>query len=93
MSLRGVRSSHEKRRGHISRHLPGTHDQRATAANLLRISGAGPGHDRVLLVREIFADAYNYMKSGTLMRQIINGLNQDIDLNDSKKRHALVRAV
>ena len=46
-----------------------------------------PGADEELA--EIFADAYTYMKSGTLMRQVINRLNQDIDFNDSKKRHAL----
>ena len=46
---------------------------------------------RALLHRhwEIFADAYNYMKSGTLMRQVINRLNADIDFNDSQKRHLL----
>jgi len=46
-----------------------------------------PGVDqRGLVVREVFADAYNYMKSGTLMRQVINRLN-DIDFNSSKDRH------
>jgi len=46
-----------------------------------------PGADpRGLVVRETFADAYNYMKSGTLMRQVINRLN-DIDFNSSKDRH------
>jgi len=46
-----------------------------------------PGADpRGLVVREAFADAYNYMKSGTLMRQVINRLN-DIDFNSSKDRH------
>ena len=49
----------------------------------------GPSADRAILVREIFGDAYNYMKSGTLMRQVVNKLNADIDFNDSKKRHAL----
>lgn len=56
---------------------------------LKELSVEGTGHDRAFLVHEIFADAYNYMKSGTLMRQVINRLNQDIDFNDSKKRHAL----
>lgn len=49
----------------------------------------GPAPERAMLVRELFSDAYNYMKSGTLMRQVINRLNRDIDFNDSKKRHAL----
>jgi len=56
---------------------------------LKELSADGPGRDRAFLVREVFSDAYNYMKSGTLMRQVINRLNQDIDFNDSKKRHAL----
>ncbi len=49
----------------------------------------GPSPERSLLVREVFGDAYNYMKSGTLMRQVINRLNADIDFNDSQKRHLL----
>ena len=49
----------------------------------------GPTRARALLIRAVFADTYNYMKSGTLMRQVINKLNSDIDFNDSKKRHAL----
>ncbi len=39
---------------------------------LKELSADGPDHNRAILVREIFADAYNYMKSGTLMRQVIN---------------------
>ena len=35
----------------------------------------------------MFEDAYNYMKSGTLMRQVINKINHDIDFNESKTRH------
>ena len=47
----------------------------------------GPKTDpRGLVVREVFEDAYNYMKSGTLMRQVINKLNE-IDFNSSKDRH------
>ena len=49
----------------------------------------GPTAQRALLIRELFSDAYNYMKSGTLIRQVVNTLNQAIDFNDSKKRHAL----
>lgn len=49
----------------------------------------GPARERAVLIREVFSDSYNYMKSGTLMRQVINKLNADIDFNDSKKRHAL----
>jgi X-X-X-Leu-X-X-Gly heptad repeat protein len=38
------------------------------------------------VIRSVFEDAYNYMKSGTLMRQVINKIN-DIDLNKSADRH------
>ncbi|GFO98083.1 type I restriction-modification system,specificity subunit S [groundwater metagenome] len=41
---------------------------------------------RGLVVREVFEDAYNYMKSGTLMRQVINKINE-IDFNISEDRH------
>ena len=34
------------------------------------------GNKRALLVREIFANNYNYMKSGIHLRQVINKLNQ-----------------
>lgn len=41
---------------------------------------------RGLVVRDVFEDAYNYMKSGTLMRQVINKINE-IDFNISEDRH------
>jgi type I restriction enzyme M protein len=41
---------------------------------------------RALIVRSVFEDAYNYMKSGTLMRQVINKLNE-INFNRSTDRH------
>lgn len=46
-----------------------------------------PGADpRGFVVRDVFQDAYNYMKSGTLMRQVINKLNE-IDFNRKDDRH------
>ena len=39
-----------------------------------------------LLIRGLFEDAYNYMKSGTLIRQVINKINE-IDFNRSQDRH------
>jgi type I restriction enzyme M protein len=45
---------------------------------------AKPG-DRRRIVRDVFEDAYNYMKSGQLMRQVINRINQ-IDFNDLSQR-------
>ena len=41
---------------------------------------------RALLVRSLFEDAYNYMKSGTLIRQVVNKINE-IDFNSSEDRH------
>jgi type I restriction enzyme M protein len=42
---------------------------------------------RQLLIQGVFSDSFQYMKSGTLLRQIINVLEKDINFNDSKKRH------
>ncbi len=41
---------------------------------------------RGFVVRDVFEDTNNYMKSGTLLRQVINKLNE-IDFNSSKDRH------
>ncbi|MEI6775996.1 MAG: class I SAM-dependent DNA methyltransferase [Chloroflexales bacterium] len=41
---------------------------------------------RGLVVREVFQDAYNYMKNGTLVRQVVNKLNE-VDFNRSEDRH------
>lgn len=41
---------------------------------------------RGMIVKAAFEDAYNYMKSGTLMRQVINKINE-INFNSSKDRH------
>jgi type I restriction enzyme M protein len=42
---------------------------------------------RRALVKEVFEDAYQYMKSGTLLRQVVNRVQADIDFNDSDSRH------
>lgn len=39
------------------------------------------------VIRSAFEDAYNYMKSGQLMRQVINKLVEDFDFNRSEDRH------
>jgi type I restriction enzyme M protein len=45
-----------------------------------------PG-DRRRVVRDVFEDAYNYMKSGQLMRQVVNKINQ-VDFNRlDERRH------
>jgi type I restriction enzyme M protein len=47
----------------------------------------GPDSDpRAAVVREVFTDSYNYMKSGTLIRQVINKLNE-IDFSRQEDRH------
>jgi len=48
----------------------------------LKLAGRNP---RAKIVRSLFEDAYNYMKSGQLMRQVINKLNE-IDFNNLKER-------
>jgi type I restriction enzyme M protein len=47
----------------------------------------GVARDRGALLRSVFEDAYNYMKSGTLLRQVINKVNQEIDFNQASTRH------
>jgi type I restriction enzyme M protein len=46
----------------------------------------GPAGKRAQVVRDVFEDAYNYMKSGTLLRQVINKIGE-IDFNNSADRH------
>ena len=46
----------------------------------------GSGGARARVVRNVFEDAYNYMKSGTLMRQVINKIGE-IDFNNTGDRH------
>ena len=38
------------------------------------------------IIRSVFEDTYNYMKNGTLFRQVINVINQ-IDFNSTTERH------
>jgi type I restriction enzyme M protein len=47
-------------------------------------TSAKPG-DRRRVVKDVFEDAYNYMKSGQLMRQVVNKIN-GIDFNDLSER-------
>jgi len=46
-------------------------------------TAAGP---QAVVIRRVFEDAYNYMKSGTLMRQVINKINE-IDFNSTEDKH------
>jgi type I restriction enzyme M protein len=51
---------------------------------LATTAGVSP-HGKV--VGSVFEDAYNYMKSGTLLRQVINTIQEDVDFNSSEDRH------
>ena len=44
------------------------------------------GSKRAVIIREIFEGTNNYMKNGTIIRQVLNELNQ-IDFNSSEDRH------
>ncbi len=44
------------------------------------------GNKRSVLIRDIFAGTNNYMKNGTIIRQVVNKLNE-IDFNASVDRH------
>ncbi len=45
------------------------------------------GNKRTDLTRMAFQDVYNFMRKGTLLKQVINKINE-IDFNTSKDRHA-----
>lgn len=51
-----------------------------------KLNTLGPNGRRAQVVKDIFEDAYNYMKSGTLMRQVINKICE-IDFNTQNDRH------
>lgn len=46
----------------------------------------GEADPRSKVVEAVFKDAYNYMKNGILLRQVINKINE-IDFNNSKDKH------
>jgi type I restriction enzyme M protein len=54
--------------------------------NLKELPATGKNAAISAVVRSVFEDAFNYMKSGTLMRQVINKLNE-IDFNRADDRH------
>ncbi len=43
---------------------------------------------RAYVIRNVFKDAYNYMKSGQLIRQVINKIQDGVDFNKAQERHA-----
>jgi len=44
------------------------------------------GDKRTIILQSVFSDSFNYMKSGTLLRQVVNELN-GVDFKSSKDRH------
>lgn len=41
------------------------------------LAAANRGHaERALVAQRVFEDAYNHMKNGTLLRQVVNKLNE-----------------
>lgn len=54
--------------------------------NLKNMAAPVDTNPRGYVVKEAFSDAYNYMKNGTLLRQVINKLNE-IDFTDTQERH------
>lgn len=52
---------------------------------LKELPAKGSQANRARVVRSVFEDAYNYMKSGQLMRQVVNKINE-IDFNDLAER-------
>lgn len=49
------------------------------------LSADGPSAKRAHVIRGVFEDAYNYMKSGQLIRQVINKITA-VDFNDLAER-------
>lgn len=53
---------------------------------LKELNAEGKQGGRAVVVRNVFEDAYNYMKSGQLIRQVVNKINE-IDFNRSDDKH------
>lgn len=52
---------------------------------LKALPAGGPQGHRARVVRGVFEDAYNYMKSGHLLRQVVNKIDE-VDFNDLSER-------
>jgi type I restriction enzyme M protein len=52
---------------------------------LKELPARGDSANRARVIRSLFEDAYNYMKSGHLMRQVVNKINA-VDFNDLAER-------
>lgn len=49
------------------------------------LKGLRPATPRARVIRDVFEDAYNFMKSGQLLRQVINKINE-VDFNNLTER-------
>ena len=45
------------------------------------------GDMRKFVVRSVFEDINNYMKSGIQLRKLINAINEKVDFNDAREKH------
>ena len=72
-------------RGHHRRGAARFHQRRTLSRRSRNFRSRGRAGDRRRVVRDVFEDAYNYMKSGQLMRQVINKINE-VDFNDLAER-------
>lgn len=48
---------------------------------------SGDTKNRKWLVRDVMAGVNNFMKSGTLLRQVINKINKDVNLDEAQHSH------
>ena len=53
----------------------------------LRKLDVSDGDMRKYVVRNVFEDINNYMKSGIQLRKLINAINDKVDFNDAKEKH------
>ena len=53
----------------------------------LRKLDVSDGDMRKYVVRNVFEDINNYMKSGVQLRKLINAINDKVDFNDARERH------
>lgn len=54
---------------------------------LKELASSAGTDERGKVIGSVFTDTFNYMKSGTLLRQVINVIEEDVDFNSSKDRH------
>lgn len=53
----------------------------------LRKLDVSDGDMRKYVVRNVFEDINNYMKSGIQLRKLINAINDKVDFNDAREKH------